>query len=83
MSDLPLVLTVEETAKVMRLSRGSTYEAVRTGAIPSVRIGRRVLIPRAALLALLGESPADEHAGREQHADDQRERSDLRGGVER
>ena len=51
--DLPLVLTVEEAAKVLRLSRGSAYEGVRTGAIPSVRIGRTIRVPRHALLALL------------------------------
>ncbi len=37
MADLPLVLTVPEVAKALRLSRGSTYEAIRTGEIPSVK----------------------------------------------
>ena len=83
MPDLPAVLTVEEMARVMRLSRGSAYEAVRTGAIPSIRIGRTIRIPRAALLALLGEvGPADEHVGREQHAAGIRERSVGRGGAD-
>jgi len=31
------------------MSRGSFYEALRRGEIPSLRIGRRFLIPRAAL----------------------------------
>ncbi len=43
------VLTVEEARKLLRLSRGLMYEAIRTGQIPSVRIGRRILIPRIAL----------------------------------
>ena len=47
------VLTVEEAASLLRISRGTAYEAVRTGAIPSCRLGRRILIPRAALLAHL------------------------------
>jgi excisionase family DNA binding protein len=49
-----LVLTVEETAELLRLSRGATYEGVRSGDIPAVRVGRRWLVPRARLLELLG-----------------------------
>jgi excisionase family DNA binding protein len=48
-------LTVEEAAKLLGIGRGLAYEGVRDGSIPSVRIGRRVLVPRARLLALLGE----------------------------
>ena len=51
---LPSVLNVEEAAALLRISRCSAYEAVRRGEIPSVRMGRRVLIPTARLLALLG-----------------------------
>lgn len=81
MHDLPLVLTVEETARYLRISRGSAYEAVKTNEIPHVRIGRRVLIPRAALLALLGEAPAAKGAGQEQQtAGIPAERSDQCGG---
>jgi excisionase family DNA binding protein len=55
------VITVEEAAKLLRISRGSAYEAVRTGEIPTVRFGRRILVPRARLLQMLGaESPAAE-----------------------
>lgn len=48
-----LVLTVEEAAQLLGISRGLAYEAVRQGQIPSIRLGRRVLVPRARLLALL------------------------------
>jgi excisionase family DNA binding protein len=54
-SELPLVLTVEEAAKALRISRGSAYEAVRTGDLPHVRVGRTIRVPRKALLALLGD----------------------------
>lgn len=60
MSEIPAVLTVEEAAEVLRISRGSAYEAVRTGDLPHVRIGRTIRVPRRALLALLGEdAPAN------------------------
>ncbi len=46
-------LTVDETAKALGISRNSAYEGVRTGEIPSIRIGRRILVPRLALDRLL------------------------------
>lgn len=48
-----LVYSVPEVGKMLGLSRSSVYEAVRTGQIPSITIGRRILIPRAALERLL------------------------------
>jgi excisionase family DNA binding protein len=45
--------TVEEAASILRISRGSAYEAVRQGEIPSVKIGRCIRVPRAALEAKL------------------------------
>jgi excisionase family DNA binding protein len=48
-------LTVEEAAELLGISRGLAYEAVRVGALPSVRIGRRILVPTARLLAMFDE----------------------------
>jgi excisionase family DNA binding protein len=48
-----LILSVEEVSRLLGLSRGLTYEAIRTGQIPSIRIGRRILIPRTRLYQLL------------------------------
>ena len=47
------VMTVEEVQKGLGLSRNGVYEAIRRGEIPSVRIGRRIIIPRAAYLKML------------------------------
>ena len=60
-----LTLTVEEAAALLGISRAFAYEAVRRGEIPSIRIGRRVLIPRVALDRLVnspevGSSPLPE-----------------------
>ena len=41
----PHVYTVEEVAKILRLSRGLTYAMVRAGQIPAKQIGARWLIP--------------------------------------
>lgn len=48
-----MVYTVEQAASLLRISRGSAYEAVGQGEIPSIRIGRRILVPRVALERLL------------------------------
>ena len=48
-----LAYTVEEARKLLGLGRGSMYEAVRRGDIGAVRIGRRLLIPKAELQRLL------------------------------
>jgi excisionase family DNA binding protein len=42
-------LSVEEAAQRLGISRNHAYDAVKRGAIPSIRIGRRLLVPKAAL----------------------------------
>lgn len=46
-------LSVEDTATLLGVSRASAYAAVKVGEIPSIRVGRRVLVPTAALRRLL------------------------------
>jgi excisionase family DNA binding protein len=48
-------LTVEETAKVLGVSRDLAYRGVRDGTIPAVRVGSRWVVPRGRLEQLLGE----------------------------
>ena len=57
--DLPPILTVEQTAKVLGISRGLAFTAVRAGDIPSIRIGRRILVLRDRLRQMLGVDPAE------------------------
>ena len=73
-----LVLTVMEAAKLLRLSRGLAYEGVRLGQIPSIHIGRRVLIPRAALQRLLDGGFSDSSGKPENSREDQAEKRDRR-----
>ena len=47
-------LSIEETAAILQLGRNTVYEAVRSGAVPSIRVGRRYLVPTARLAAMLG-----------------------------
>ena len=50
-----LVLTVGETAKLLRLSKTTVYDQIRQGTIPNIRLGKRILVPRAALMRKLDE----------------------------
>ena len=56
-----LVYSVTEAGQLLGLSRGSAYEAVANGQIPSIRIGRRLLIPRKALENLLEKASSDKN----------------------
>jgi excisionase family DNA binding protein len=58
MTDEPLVMTVGDAAKLLGISRGLAYELVRQGVIPSIRLGRRLAIPRRRLMALVDEMAA-------------------------
>ena len=49
----PRVYTLDEAAVILRICRGSAYRAAENGDIPTVRIGRRLLVPAAALDKLL------------------------------
>ena len=46
-------IRVEECAAIMGISRTSAYEAIRQGELPALRLGRRLLVPTARLLAML------------------------------
>jgi len=50
------VLTVEEAGRMLRLSRSSMYSAIARNEIPAIRLGRRLLIPQAALYRMLSEA---------------------------
>jgi excisionase family DNA binding protein len=52
-SEQSLVMTVEEAARLLGISRGLAYELVRRGDIPALRLGRRLVVPRHRLLALV------------------------------
>ena len=48
-------LTIEEAAKVLGIGRQLAYDKAKTGEIPVIKIGRRLLVPRRALEKLLAD----------------------------
>ncbi len=47
-------ITVEEMADALGIGRTGAYDAVRRGDLPSIRIGRRIVVPVAELRRLVG-----------------------------
>jgi excisionase family DNA binding protein len=68
MADSSLVLTVEELASMLGISRALAYELVRRGVITSIRLGRRLVVPRRRLLAMI-EGHGDEAVADRKHLD--------------
>ena len=42
-----------DAGKILGLGRSATYEGAKSGAIPTVRIGRKILVPKVALEQML------------------------------
>jgi excisionase family DNA binding protein len=51
-------LGVDEAARILGIGRHTAYVAARSGQIPVIRLGRRLLVPVPALLSLLGVGEA-------------------------
>lgn len=64
--DLPPTRNVEEAGEMLGISRRSAYRAAANGELPALRIGRRLLVPTAQLLDLLGISRERGEQGQEQ-----------------
>jgi excisionase family DNA binding protein len=56
---VPSTLSVEQASEILGLPVRTTYRAAARGEIPSLRIGRRVLVPTGRLLELLGLAAED------------------------
>jgi len=47
-------VTVTEAGQILGVGRSAAYDAVARGDLPSIRLGRRLLVPTAGLRRLLG-----------------------------
>jgi len=62
-----LAYSVVEAAGLLGIGRSAAYEAARTGQLPTIRIGKRILVPKSALDQLLegvarGSTPPSDEA---------------------
>ena len=51
-----LVVSVAEAGQLLGVSRAFAYELAARGELPTIRLGRRVVVPKVALLAMVGIS---------------------------
>jgi len=58
--ELPALLRVEQACELLGISRSAGYRAATSGDLPVLRLGRRIYVPTARLLAMLGLL-AEEH----------------------
>ncbi len=54
--DLPLTLRVEDLMPILGIGRNTAYELVRSGQIKSIRIGRKIRIPKVEVLTFLNRN---------------------------
>ena len=51
---LPPTISVEHAAELLGVSRSAAYRAANAGQLVTFRVGRRLLVPTAPLLRMLG-----------------------------
>jgi len=51
--EVPVVCSVTEAGRMLGVSRAYAYQLVSSGQLPSVRLGRRRVVPRSAVVELL------------------------------
>ncbi len=56
MDGTKLAVTVTEAAQQLGIGRNLAYDAIRRGEIPSIRVGKRLLVPVTALERMLAEA---------------------------
>ena len=54
--DSPLTITVEEAGRRLKIGRSLAYELARNGKLPTLRLGRRLLVSVVALERMLAEA---------------------------
>jgi excisionase family DNA binding protein len=55
-------MTVDDAAAALGIGSGAAYRGVAEGAIPSLRVGARIIIPREALRRYLAEATGTRRA---------------------
>lgn len=59
LTELPPTISVEEASTLLGISLRSAYKAAHAGELPTLRLGRRLLVPTPKLLHMLGALPRD------------------------
>lgn len=52
-NSIRLTISVEDAARILGISRGAAYTRARDGSLPTIRLGKRLLVPKAAIQKML------------------------------
>ena len=52
--------SIDEAASLLGIGRSTAFAAARDGSLPTLRLSKRLLVPTAKLLAMLGVEPERE-----------------------
>ncbi|MBQ7895432.1 MAG: helix-turn-helix domain-containing protein [Oscillospiraceae bacterium] len=63
--NLPNVLSAEQLAQVLGISRAGAYQLLHSEGFPTLRIGKRMLVPRDKLAEWIEKNTCVSHAAGE------------------
>jgi excisionase family DNA binding protein len=58
-----LVYSVPEAGRLLSLSRATSYMLANQGVIPTIRLGRRLVVPKIAIQRMLAEAGSKPEGG--------------------
>lgn len=56
--DYPEILNAEEVAKILRISRQGAYNLLNSHDFPTLKVGRRLMVPKSKLINWIDEKSA-------------------------
>ena len=61
--NLPAVLNANQLAAALGISRAGAYQLRNTGTFPTLRIGKRLLVPKDKLIEWIEQNTGGSHVG--------------------
>lgn len=61
--NLSAVLNANQLAAVLGISRAGAYQLLNTGTFPTLRIGKRLLVPKDKLVEWIEQNTGGSHVG--------------------
>lgn len=59
MEQLPIMLNADQLAQVLGISRAGAYQLMHTKGFPTIRIGKRIVVPKQELIDWLNDRLKD------------------------
>lgn len=61
--NLPAVLNANQLAAALGISRAGAYQLLNTATFPTLRIGKRLLVPKDKLIEWIEQNTGGSHVG--------------------